>query len=56
MPRETAPIYHDAETLPLFLMNNLKSEHRVIKQFEGEDALLKAFYFNLMKLAFEIEC
>lgn len=53
---ETAPIYANAETLPLFLVNNLKSEHRVVKQFEGQDALLKAFYFNIMKLAFEIEC
>lgn len=28
----------------------------MVKEFEGEDALLKAFYFNVMKLAFEIEC
>jgi len=53
---ESAPIYFNADVLPLFLQNNLKAEHRAVKQFEGEDALLKAFYFNMMKLAFEIEC
>ena len=55
LPSETAPVYHDASALPAFLLNNLKAEHRVVKEFEGENAILSAFYFSLMKLAFEIE-
>lgn len=31
LPNETAPVYHDAAALPIFLQNNLKSDHRVIK-------------------------
>ena len=36
-------------------MANLMSENRVVKLFEGDDAILQAFYFSAMKLAFEIE-
>jgi hypothetical protein len=55
LPSEAAPVYHSASILPPFLVNNLRSEHRVVKEFQGEDAVIRAFYFNLMKLAFELE-
>lgn len=48
-------LYPDAHSYPDFFAHNLVSPGRVIKHIRGKSALLKAFYYQFMKLAFEIE-
>lgn len=48
-------LYPDAHKYPEFFKNNLLSPGRVIKLVRGKSALLRAFYYQLMKLTFEIE-
>jgi hypothetical protein len=40
--------------LPPFFENNLQSEGRVVKHLKGPDGPLRAFYYQLFKLGFEI--
>lgn len=48
-------LYPKAYALPPFFLQNLQSEDRIIKEFRGEDSIIRAFYYQLMKLACEIE-
>ena len=52
---EAAPIYHDAIQLPSFLTHNLLDRNRKVKQLTGDHAILTAFYYSLMRLAFDLE-
>jgi len=47
-------IYPDAHFYPDFFKHNLLAPGRIIKIVKGKSALLKAFYYQLMKLTFEI--
>jgi hypothetical protein len=47
--------FPDASIYPDFFNNNLLSPGRVIKHVRGPYALIRSFYYQLMKLAFEIE-
>ncbi len=54
-PSETAPLYHDAIQLPPFLAHNLRDQYRKVKHLTGDHAILTAFYYSLMRLAFDLE-
>lgn len=50
-PEEVAEVYPRAYALPTFFSHNLLSPKRVVKYFQGGQALVGAFYYQLMKLA-----
>jgi hypothetical protein len=45
-------MYPDAHFYPDFFNHNLLASGRIIKVVKGKSALLKAFYYQLMKLTF----
>lgn len=45
-------LFPQATTLPEFFEYNLQSESRVVKMLKGEEAPLRAFYYQLLKLGF----
>jgi hypothetical protein len=54
-PEEIKEVYPRAYALPEFFLTNLVSPQRIVKQFNGKMALIEAFYFQMMKLALEVE-
>lgn len=48
-------LFPHAHSLPPFFDNNLQSEGRVVKYLRGWEGPLRAFYYQLFKLGFEIE-
>lgn len=48
-------LFPHAQSLPPFFDNNLQSEGRVVKFLKGPEGPLRAFYYQLFKLGFEIE-
>ena len=52
---EITEMFPRAYALPTFFTHNLLSNNRIVKVFTGPDALLRVFYFQLMKLALEVE-
>jgi hypothetical protein len=52
--KASKPLYPDTLKHPDFFNYNLVSPGRVIKVLEGPKAVLRGFYYQLMKLAFEI--
>jgi hypothetical protein len=54
-PAETGPLYHDAIQTPSFLIHNLRDKNRRVKHLTGDHAILTAFYYSLMRLAFDLE-
>lgn len=52
---EVTEVYPRAYALPSFFSHNLVSPRRVVKYFQGTQALVGAFYYQLMKLALELQ-
>lgn len=48
-------IFPHAQSLPSFFDNNLKSDGRIVKYLKGPEGPLRAFYYQLFKLGFEID-
>ena len=47
-------LFPSAQNYPAFFNNNLVEDSRVIKVLEGPLAIFRAFYYQLLKLAFEL--
>lgn len=52
---EACVLYPRAAVMPEIFARNLLSDRKIVKEFKGDDALVRAFYYQLMKLSFEIE-
>ena len=51
----TNSLFPDAKELPEFFENNLQNSCRVVKQLSGSIGILRIFYYQLLKLGFEID-
>lgn len=53
MSRKTSnKIFPNTTTYPNFFINNLQDPNRVIKVLTGTHCILRAFYYQLLKLIF----
>lgn len=48
-------IFPNAETYPIFFATNLLDPNRVIKAVNGKYSVIRAFYYQLLKLIFELD-
>ncbi len=48
-------IFPNAETYPSFFATNLLDPNRVIKVVNGKYSVIRAFYYQLLKLIFELD-
>ena len=47
-------LFPEAKHLPAFFEHNLVNEGRVVKVLRGPEGVLRGFYYQLLKLGFEI--
>lgn len=47
-------LFPEAKTLPTFFEHNLVNEGRVVKVLKGKEGVFRGFYYQLLRLGFEI--